>query len=107
MFTSYETMSENIEAVIRQVAAFVGKTLSDEQVSTICTNVGFDKMRASDSVIKRTSSGLDPRVSQFMRKGKVGDWRNHFSEVQSNKYDRYHQQRVVGTGLEHLLSDGN
>ena len=36
---------------------------------------------------KSTSNLINAEVSPFMRKGQVGDWRNYFSQEQSNAVD--------------------
>ena len=38
-----------------------------------------------------------------MRKGVVGDWKNHFTEEQAKRYDQLVAEKLKGTGLEKIL----
>ena len=107
MFATYEDMIKDVSAVIHQVAAFVGKTLTDEQVARITTHTGFEAMSKNGSVIGDFNKVVDNKICPFMRKGKVGDWKNHFTQKESNGFDQLYTEQIVGTGLEHILSDGN
>ena len=41
-----------------------------------------------------------------LRKGDVGDWRNHFSSTLSAQFDAEFARRFEGTGLEYDLGEG-
>ena len=41
-----------------------------------------------------------PNSTDFMRKGEVGDWKNHLSPEQSAEIDAICARRLEGTGLE-------
>ncbi len=76
MFTSYEEMREDIRGVIKKMAKFLDKDLSDETVEKIVEHTSFEKMKANPMANK--SEIMD----NFIRKGIVGDWVNFMSEDQ-------------------------
>lgn len=38
-------------------------------------------------------------INPFVRKGIVGDWKNHFTAEQSALFDAVYQKKMKGTGL--------
>ena len=63
--------------VVRAVAEFLGKGLSEAQVETIVDATRFERMKL--------------RAGDFMRKGRVGDWRSFLSDEQSRRVDEWVQ----------------
>ena len=99
----YEDMKENPKAAVETVAKFMGHDLMPSVVDSICEQTTFDSMKANDNSNytwekrhKRQSDGY----TDFLRKGVVGDWRNHFSEEQSARLDEQYAARMTGTGLD-------
>ncbi|UYV68927.1 hypothetical protein LAZ67_6001683 [Cordylochernes scorpioides] len=45
------------------------------------------------------SENLEEDDFQFVRKGVVGDWQNHFSKEQSERLDKIAEERLVGTDI--------
>ncbi len=39
-------------------------------------------------------------VPTFLRKGIIGDWKNHFSPEQSARMDALYDDKIKGTGFE-------
>ena len=76
MFTTYEEMKEDIRGVIKKIAAFLNKELTDEIVEKIVEHTSFEKMKANPM------SNRSEVVENFIRKGIVGDWVNYMSEDQ-------------------------
>ena len=97
-FTSYEEMKKDIRAVIRQVAAFLEKELSDEVVEAIVAHTAFDQMKTNEMVNKSHS------IPDFMRKGVVGDWANHFTEEQAKIVDEKEKEVEKEYGIKFLSS---
>ncbi|XP_054711073.1 LOW QUALITY PROTEIN: uncharacterized protein LOC129220670 [Uloborus diversus] len=48
---------------------------------------------------QKTDEKRKPNPSNFVRKGIVGDWRNHFSEEQSKRMDEKFAERTKGTEI--------
>lgn len=62
----------------------------------------IDKMKANPytnfSWLPPTMYTLD-KINPFVRKGIVGDWKNHFTSEQSAMFDAVYQEKLKGTGL--------
>lgn len=88
-------------AVIKKAAAFLGKSVTDEQVLGLCDHLKFSRMAANPSVnmqLLLTNDGTDPN-SRFIRKGKVGDWTNYMSQDLARRFDEWTDEHLRGTGL--------
>ncbi len=53
LFIFYEDMKLDLPSVIRKVAAFLKKKLSDAEVSLLASHLSFDKMKNNSSVNKQ------------------------------------------------------
>jgi hypothetical protein len=81
-FIQYEELHMDPEKVIRQVAEFLGRTLTDQQVADIVSQSSFKSMKDNPTVNYSWWDSLGLRrkeESEFLRKGVVGDWKNHFT----------------------------
>ena len=71
-----------------------------ENLSQICElveHLKFDNMK-KQAVFNYISNPKKGRL----RKGEVGDWRNYFDEKTDEKWDKWIQDNVEGTGLQFL-----
>ena len=100
LFIKYEDMKENLRGAVETVAQFIGYHLTADVVESICEQTTFESMRNNDAANRSWMKDMLTEGSTFMRKGEVGDWRNHFSEEQSTKLDREYSARITGTGLD-------
>ncbi|XP_041959249.1 sulfotransferase 6B1-like isoform X2 [Alosa sapidissima] len=92
---TFEELKQDLSEGIRQISQFFGFPLTEEQVQTIYSETTFSAMS--------TNSVHGKMGSVFFRKGEVGDWRNHFSEAQSQQMDEEFNKRLAGTKLGALL----
>ncbi|XP_076146017.1 sulfotransferase 6B1-like [Alosa pseudoharengus] len=92
---TYEDLKQDLSEGIRQISQFFGFPLTEDQVQTIYSETTFSAMKESGSHGKHGSV--------FFRKGEVGDWKNHFSEAQSQQMDEEFNKRLAGTKLGALL----
>ncbi|MBN3324087.1 ST6B1 Sulfotransferase, partial [Atractosteus spatula] len=93
MVVTYEYLKENLSEAVQQIASFFNCSLSEEQIQTITQESTFKAMRENS----KNSHG--PMSNVFFRKGEVGDWKNHFSEAQSQEMDAKFEQFLAGTKL--------
>ena len=90
LILSYETLHQDIESSIRKIAKFLEQDLSTEEVLTISQHTSFSRMKI-DPMVNGSKIQKIEGESDFMRKGKVGDWKNYFSEEQNKIMDSWIQ----------------
>ena len=92
LLVKYESMKGDLRSEIKRIASYIGKALSDDAVDTIVEHCSFNSMMTNNMVnYKLLPDHLRQDISPFMRKGVVGDWKNYFSEEQSNYMDELYQ----------------
>jgi len=98
LLLTYEEMHADLPAVVRKVAAFLGRELTGQQVLAIVEHCQFQQMKTNPA----TNAGHRTKVaggSDYLRQGRVGDWRNHLSEDQNRRMDMWMEEH---TGDERL-----
>jgi len=87
----YEDLIQKPREEIVRIAKYLGKEINEAQIDLVQNYCSFESMRANPSTnftwmveqgIIKNDVGF-----QFMRKGKVGDWINHFSVENSKLFD--------------------
>ncbi|KAM8799312.1 sulfotransferase 2B1-like [Eudromia elegans] len=100
-YVTYEELHEDLPGAARRLGAFVGRAPSPETLRSLERHCSFAAMRdnamANYSLIPREI--MDHSRGRFMRKGVVGDWREHFSPRQSDLFDRVYREQMGGVGL--------
>ena len=95
-------MKKDLASAVAQIATFMGYSLTDDIIKSIAEATTFDKMKDNPAASKKhtfdAEFNKDGSVS-FIRKGEVGDWKNHLSEEQSAKIDALVEKHLAGTGL--------
>jgi len=103
LFLTYEGLQKNFKYGIEKIANFLGKEISKDQVDQVAQHCNFDSM-SKNPMTNYSQGGAAIKApgctGSFMRKGKVGDWRNHFTDEMSKKMDLYIEKHFAGTGLE-------
>ena len=118
LFLTYENLKNNPQDVTLQVAKFISdkdtdyvKMLQSNDSSVlkkILENTSFNNMKKDIEVVVQTatqsSSGnkkLDKglTVTDFFRKGIVGDWINHFNEQQVERLEKQFKEKKMQTNF--------
>ncbi|XP_030604831.1 sulfotransferase 2B1-like [Archocentrus centrarchus] len=88
MYITYEEMVQDLPASLRRISDFLGRNLTEEVIQKIAENCSFKTMKTNNM----SNFSLMPKVymdsdkSPFLRKGTVGDWKNHFSSEQLARF---------------------
>ena len=82
---------------IRAIAEFLDKPLSEEVLQRIAHQCLFDEMAKNPA-----SFQVFPNVDaiRFLRKGEVGDWKNHFTAELNEKFETEFLAKAREHGLE-------
>ena len=101
LFLKFEDMKRDLPGAVKQIAEFIGYEVSPEVISSITEQSTFESMKANDAC---NFSWVPPHVrsktaSKHLRKGVIGDWRNHFTVEQSAELEAVYAEKMKGSGL--------
>ncbi|KAF7695074.1 hypothetical protein HF521_006797 [Silurus meridionalis] len=96
----FEDMVENTDREVENLCSFLGLTTSSEERERITKNVHFDAMKQNRMTNYSTIPVMNFSVSPFMRKGKVGDWKKHFTVAENEKFDKHYEEKMKNTTLK-------
>ncbi|XP_070582128.1 sulfotransferase 1B1-like isoform X1 [Ptychodera flava] len=105
LFMKYEDMVKDLRKCVKEIAAFLEQDhLSDEQIDKIVKLCSFEYMKKNpkdrcDRYLIDTWK-VDPSKSPFVRKGKVGGWKEYFTEAQNEEFDQVYKKWIGDSGLE-------
>ncbi|XP_067448702.1 cytosolic sulfotransferase 3-like isoform X1 [Thunnus thynnus] len=96
----YEDLIEDTGREIDKLCCFLGLSPSAEEKERIRGEVQFDNMKKNNMVNHSTYRGMDFKISSFIRKGKVGDWKNHFTVAQNEEFDEDYMKKMKDPTLQ-------
>uniref|UniRef100_A0A8B9PP93 Sulfotransferase n=1 Tax=Apteryx owenii TaxID=8824 RepID=A0A8B9PP93_APTOW len=101
LYLFYEDMKEDPRREIGKVARFLQRELPPVALDAVARQTSFEAMRDNPTTnYSMVPAGLmDHHVSPFMRKGIAGDWKNHFTVAQSERFDEDYAWKMAGTDL--------
>ncbi|XP_029462885.1 sulfotransferase family cytosolic 1B member 1-like [Rhinatrema bivittatum] len=101
LYQFYEDMKEDPAREIQTVMHFLEKDLGEEALEKIVRHTSFQAMKENPmtNYNSRATSFFVNKISPFMRKGIVGDWKNHFTVAQSEAFDADYARKMEGSGL--------
>ncbi|XP_005068234.1 sulfotransferase 1E1 [Mesocricetus auratus] len=102
LFMFYEDMIEDIRKEVIKLIEFLGKKPSEELVDKIIQHTSFQEMKNNPYVNFTTfpDNCMNHKISPFIRKGVVGDWKNHFTVALRERFDNHYEQQMKGCTLK-------
>ncbi|GAB6024010.1 hypothetical protein CHUAL_008736 [Chamberlinius hualienensis] len=102
LFLFYEELQNNLKSSVIKIMKYLEKDLTDDQINRIVEHASFENMKKNPmanyshggAAIKMPDSKTD-----FLRKGKTGDWRNYFNDETNKKVDDYVEKHFKGSGI--------
>ncbi len=93
-------MKKDPQASVTRIAKFIEADVSESVIDKVVAETCFDSMKKDDLANYSFSDKMaKPGLGDFMRKGEVGDWRNHLTTEQSAEIDQLYQEKLNDTGL--------
>jgi hypothetical protein len=104
LFLVYERMLAAPNEAVESIARFLGGRAAElardpRRLGAVVDASDFEHMQRDQ---ERWSSRRPPDMPAFVRKGVVGDWRNHFTAEQARRLAAKFRVRTAGTGIEDL-----
>uniref|UniRef100_A0A8C1LFP9 Sulfotransferase n=1 Tax=Cyprinus carpio TaxID=7962 RepID=A0A8C1LFP9_CYPCA len=100
LYMFYEDLVEDTGREVERLCSFLGLSTSVEEREKITKGVQFDAMKQNKMTNYSTIPVMDFKISPFMRKGKVGDWKNHFTVAQNEQFDEVYKQKMKNTTVK-------
>uniref|UniRef100_A0A2A4KAH9 Sulfotransferase domain-containing protein n=1 Tax=Heliothis virescens TaxID=7102 RepID=A0A2A4KAH9_HELVI len=101
LFLFYEELKKDLPAVIRRVAAFLNKQVTEKQMTKLCEHLSFDNFKKNKAVNYEDLREFDVFTPNetFIRKGKTNGWRDYFDDEMTQQAEKWIQDNLRDTDL--------
>ncbi|NXY89436.1 ST2B1 Sulfotransferase, partial [Alcedo cyanopectus] len=100
-YVTYEELHQDLRGTAQRLSTFLGIPLAPATLEALEQHCSFAAMR--DNTMANYSlipcEIMDHSQGRFMRKGVVGDWRDHFSPQQNALFNRLYQEEMGDSEL--------
>ncbi|XP_041082847.1 sulfotransferase 2B1-like [Polyodon spathula] len=107
LYITYEEMLEDLRGAVVKFSHFLGKPLSEETIDTIVEKGCFKSMKNNTmSNYSLVPEGVFHKgKSEFLRKGVSGDWRNHFTAANEERFNSVYREQMKDADLKFPWDD--
>ncbi|KAG5271613.1 hypothetical protein AALO_G00181980 [Alosa alosa] len=102
LYVTYEEMVKDLRGALARFSKFLGRELTEQSLEQIVSHCTFNTMKTNDmsnfSLIPQDI--MDNKKSAFLRKGIVGDWKNHLSPEQEVKFNTVIKQEMADSNIK-------
>ncbi|XP_053546628.1 sulfotransferase 2B1 [Bombina bombina] len=101
-FITYEELQQDLRGSVLRICKFIGKELNDAAIDSVVENSSFKVMKENkmSNYSLTPLEYLDHRKGSFMRKGIVGDWKNHLTVAQNEYFDKVYQEKMKDLNIK-------
>ena len=99
-FTTYEEMKKNLRNMAFRLISFLhgtSYTISDKEMDALLEAVDIESFRKNKFVNKSDRFTPDENGNSFIRKGIIGDWKNHFDREMNEEWDASIEKQLLGS----------
>jgi len=101
LFVKYEDLKKDLRGAVKQIGKFMGYDLSQKVVDEIAVKTSFESMKTNPLTnYSWEASSMKPEGTPFMRKGQVGEWKNHLTVEQSAYFDAIYAEKMKDVALK-------
>ncbi|KAL3993080.1 guanylate cyclase soluble subunit alpha [Sarotherodon galilaeus] len=97
LHVTYEEMSLDLHSTIKKISSFLQCPLVEDEVNNCVKHCSFSSMK-ENKMINYTlvpQEIMDHSKGSFMRKGKVGDWKNMFTEEDNRQFETVFTSKMM------------
>ncbi|XP_023664866.1 sulfotransferase family 2, cytosolic sulfotransferase 3 [Paramormyrops kingsleyae] len=102
LYINYEDLVKDLTGALCKISQFLGRKHTPEILQKVAMHCSFSNMKNNSmsnySLVPQDI--MDRSKSSFMRKGIVGDWKNHFSPEQEEKFTTILKEEMKGTSFK-------
>ncbi len=99
LIVTFEEMKADLAQVVTKVGFFIGNEVSTDHAQKIAEMTSFHSMKKKMQPIHDNNYSINEKISPFMRKGEVADWKNYFTIAQNEIFDKVYKDKMKGSGL--------
>lgn len=101
IFVTYEELHQEPRRAIRKLSDFLGRSLGRREEDLTLEHCSFSFMRQSSMVNYSLlpKEIIDQSQGKFLRKGVVGNWREHFTPELAEKFNAVYRSEMGDSGL--------
>ncbi|XP_045491067.1 sulfotransferase 1A1-like [Colias croceus] len=104
LFIFYEDLSKDLAGCLKRMAKFYGKSYSEEQIEELCEHLKFENFKKNDAVnqskVLQDLGVIADGETAFIRKGKVGGWRDYFQGEMETEVENWMKENLADTDFK-------
>lgn len=95
LFLTYEEMKKDLPAVIVKTAKFMGKSLTEDQITRLSHHLSFDSMKKNKSISETPLKRSVPFFKyKLLRKGESGTFKKEMTPELIERFDKWSLEQL-------------
>ncbi|XP_053254305.1 sulfotransferase 2A1-like isoform X1 [Podarcis raffonei] len=101
LFITVEELKQDLRGSVEKICQFLGKELNSQQIDSVADNPSFQKVKNETMPISSRKRGsVSMHIKQpLVLTGLPGDWKNHVTVAQNERFDRFYPSHIKGVGV--------